>query len=73
MITLTEVLLLCAVILLWGILYFVYQISQKLQNGLTFDENQSVNAYGENMAVAMQEGLVRGQRGVSQYDGMRGS
>lgn len=28
---------------------------------------QNVNAYGENFAVAMQEGLVRGQRGISQY------
>jgi hypothetical protein len=29
---------------------------------------QSVNAYGENFAVAIQEGIVRGQRGISQYD-----
>ena len=28
---------------------------------------QNVNAYGENFAVAIQEGLVRGQRGISQY------
>lgn len=28
---------------------------------------QSVNAYGENLAVAIQEGIVRGQQGISQY------
>lgn len=28
---------------------------------------QSVNAYGENFAVAIQEGIVRGQLGISQY------
>jgi hypothetical protein len=28
---------------------------------------QNVNAYGENFAVAIQEGIVRGNRGVSQY------
>lgn len=28
---------------------------------------QSVNAYGENFAVAIQEGIVRGQQGISQY------
>lgn len=28
---------------------------------------QSVNAYGENFAVAIQEGIVRGSNGISQY------
>lgn len=29
---------------------------------------RSVNAYGENFAVAIQEGIVRGLKGISQYD-----
>lgn len=28
---------------------------------------QAVNVYGENFAVAIQEGIVRGQQGISQY------
>lgn len=30
---------------------------------------RNVNAYGENLAVAIQEGIVRGTAGISQYRG----
>ena len=46
---------------------------KRIADVLTSDEPlpalmAGVNAYGENFAVAIQEGLVRGARGISQYE-----
>lgn len=50
--------------LLFAILFYVRHLSLRE----VFDPQVSVNCYGENFSDAMQNSIVRGQRGISTYD-----
>lgn len=52
-------------LIIWMYIRWIYL---KIEYGKGFDLNAPVNSYGENFPTAIQEAIVRGQRGISSYD-----
>lgn len=65
--SLTEMLLLSNTILLLCLVILLTRIVTKLDQGL-FDLTAPVNQYGESFTDAIQNSLVRGQRGIATWN-----
>lgn len=62
----TEVLLCLISFMLFLIWVYIRWIYLKIQYNL-FDPTKPINQYGEGLADAIQNGIERGQRGISTY------
>lgn len=64
--TLIELLLVLILIQFMVLLEYVRRMHDKMGN--SFDSQAPVNAYGENLTDAIQNSIVRGQRGIVTHE-----
>ncbi len=63
----TELLLCFISFMLVIIFIYVRWIYLRTEYGIFYDPDKPVNMYGENLTDAIQNGIVRGQQGISTY------